>query len=445
MNAKNVHLIGIGGIGTSAAAKWWKAQGATVTGSDVHASDITKELEKKGITLKYGQTGENVPAACDLVIYSRAVPESSPERQAVKERGLIEWSYPQFLGELSRAHKTIAVSGTNGKSTTTAMVAKILIDAGLDPTVIVGTLVPYLSEKNLRVGKGEWLVVEACEHMESMRQISPTIAVITNIEADHLDYYGDLDHVATAFKTWLLESKPQTVVLNKIDPKSIQVDGHGAHWFMISDRTAALGQQTFYLISDEVPLNGLKITLKVPGEFNAFNAAAAANAAYFAGVSTEKIVESLASFAGTWRRFEQVGKWQEADVFSDYAHHPTAIKGTLQAFKEFFPERRIVLVFEPHQHARTKELFDDFVTSFDVADVLIVSEIYEVAGRNEDKNISSKDLVEKVQSRKKVKQVIFAADHASAEASLREVVKAGDLVVIMGAGSIDELARKLII
>ncbi len=324
------------------------------------------------------------------------------------------------------------------------MIAKIMIDAGLEPTVILGTLAPFLTEKNLRVGKGEWLVVEACEHMESMRQITPTIAVITNIEADHLDYYHTLENITAAFKNWLAETKPQTVVLNKTDPQSIIVDGHGARWFTISDRTVQNGTQTFYLISDETALNGLKIALKVPGEFNAQNAAAAANAAFAAGVPIEKIVESLASFASTWRRFEHVGQWQETDVYSDYAHHPTAIRGTLAAFKEFFPDRRLVLAFEPHQHSRTKELFDDFVTSFDLADVLILGEIYEVTGRNEDKDVSSKDMVTKIESRRKVKKVVYAVDHAAAEASLREVVQPGDVVVIMGAGNIDELARKLV-
>jgi UDP-N-acetylmuramate--alanine ligase len=437
--AKNVHVIGIGGIGTSAAAKWWLAQGAVVTGSDAHQSELTNELEAKGVSINYGHATQNMPADCDLVIYSRAVPEANPERQVVKERGLIEWSYPQFLGELSKTHKTIAVSGTNGKSTTTAMVAKILIDAGFDPTVILGTRTNFLVEKNLQVGQGEWLVVEACEHMESMRLITPTIAVITNIEEDHLEYYGDLAHIRAAFKNWIDETKPMVAFGNARDE---QTQGIANHFFNVAERTIENGKQSFSIVCDG-PLASARLALSIPGEFNAMNAAAAAHAAFAAGVPVESIVDSLATFPGTWRRFEHVGRWQQADVYSDYAHHPTAIRGTSAAFKEFFPERRLVLVFEPHQHSRTKRLFDDFVGSFDLADVLILAEIYEVAGRNEEKDVSSRELAEQIQVRKKSQRIIYAADHQSAEASLREIVEPNDLVVIMGAGSIDELARKL--
>lgn len=439
LQAKNVHLIGIGGIGNSAAAKWWLAQGATVTGSDAHKSDITKSLEGRGVVIKYGHAPENIPADCDLVIYSRAVPDTNPERQAAKERGLIEWSYPQFLGELSRTHKTIAISGTNGKSTTTAMTAKILIDAGLDPTVILGTMAPFLPEGNLRVGAGEWLVVEACEHMESMRQITPHIAIITNIEADHLDYYGTVEKIQAAFSNWITEMKPVGVFLNKRDLRSQKINGH---FFDVSDRSIENGRQVFQLVCDG-PLNNVRIRLRLPGEFNAMNAAAAAHAGVAAGVSIEVIQSALESFPGTWRRFEYISAWQGTDLYSDYAHHPTAIRGTLQAFKEFFPERRLVVVFEPHQHSRTHELFADFVTSFDQADVLILSEIYEVTGRTEEKNESSNDLAQRVRERGKIDQVIYAADHQAAENSLRDLAQPGDVVVIMGAGSIDELARKL--
>lgn len=418
-NFKKIHLIGIGGIGVSAAAKWWKAKGTDVSGSDMHQSEIVDDLEREGIQVKIGHFVDNIPRGCDLVIYSDAVPATNVERRAAEEQGIMQMSYFEFLGELAKDYKTIAVSGTNGKSTTTAMLANILIEGGMDPTVILGTKVPGWGQKNFRMGGGDILVVEACEHMQHMLYIKPDIAVITNIEEDHLDFYRDIDHIREAFQQWTEQS--DVVVLNEEDAESQKLDVENVSWFDL----------------DDVP----EVTLRIPGRFNLMNAAAAAVAAQAVGVTSEQIKESLEKFKGTWRRFEHVGEFNGADVYSDYAHHPTAIEKALAAYKEFYPDRRLFVCFEPHQYSRTAELFDDFVTCFKSADVLVLSEVYEVAGRNEFAGKTSKDLADAIQN---VKDVHYAENLETAEKLVRDLAKPEDVIVVMGAGDVDIIARKLI-
>ncbi|MBU4315161.1 UDP-N-acetylmuramate--L-alanine ligase [Patescibacteria group bacterium] len=438
IQAKCVHIIGLGGIGTSAVARYFLSLGAKVSGSDVHTGSIVEDLQKEGVEFRLGHFVENVPRDCDLMIYSRAVPATNVERQTASELGIAELSYPEFLGKLAKTKKTIAVSGTNGKSTTTAMIASIMIRAGLDPTVIVGTQVPGWSEHNLRVGKGEWLVAEACEHMASFLHIQPDIAVVTNIAEDHLDYYKDLKHIQETFQKWVSGVKPGgACVRNRQDKNSMALTCMKDLSFEVLDRQLESTGQSFTVDQKEYHLS-------IPGEFNAQNAGTAIVTAKYIGVSPEICAEALQDFKGTWRRFEHVGKWQEADIYSDYAHHPDGVKGTIEAFKEAFPNRRLVVVFEPHQKSRTKELFAGFVESFDLADELIIGEIYEVEGRNEGDVVSSEDLVDAIKSRDTVKSVSYGQDYDKIESLLRDSVKADDIVVFMGAGTIDNLARKLV-
>ncbi|MFA6522248.1 MAG: UDP-N-acetylmuramate--L-alanine ligase [Patescibacteria group bacterium] len=438
LDAKVVHIIGVGGIGTSAVAKWFFLRGAKVTGSDVHPSPIIEELDRMGIEVKIGHFADNVPGDCDLVIYSKAVPATNVERQVASERGIEEVAYAAFLGELSKTKKTIAVAGTNGKSTTTAMLGKILKDAGLKPTVIVGTQSPDFSHGNLEMGDGEYFVVEACEYMASMLAITAEVVVITNIEEDHLDYYRDLDHIKQTFQEWI-DSLPRDarVVVNGGDRVSQSLSIPRRAQFDVEERVIEHGAQHFLVAGDPVRLT-------IPGMFNAMNAAAAMTAARAIGIEPGIASESLAGFHGTWRRFEHLGIWHDADIYSDYAHHPTAIKGTIEAMKEFFENRRVILCFEPHQHARTKELFDDFVTSFDGVDGLLLCEIYEVAGRNEEgREVTSEMLMTEIKKRDTIRDIRYAKDYDTAEVELTDMVQAGDVVVFMGAGTIDDLARKL--
>ncbi|MFA6131655.1 MAG: UDP-N-acetylmuramate--L-alanine ligase [Patescibacteria group bacterium] len=450
--AKKIHIIGIGGIGVSALAKLLARRGAVVSGSDLLESSVTKDLEFDGRRVFIGHDSANLPEDCDLIIYSPAVLPTNPERAAARELGIPEMSYPEALGELTKEFRTIAVAGTNGKSTTTAMLGLILEEAGFDPTVIVGTKVPTFKHGNLRVGKsGSWLVVEACEYREHFLNLNPEFAVITNIEEDHLDYYRDLDHIREAFQKFV-DKVPEIgqVVFNADDItchsltyKNSVSFGENNGEYRAANRISGLGQQTFEFWLDNNNLGN--IVLQVPGNFNVMNAMAAATAALAVGVPFGAVQAGLEKFFGVWRRFERVGNFQGADVFSDYGHHPTAIKGTLEAAREFFPGRRIVLCFQPHQHERTKSLFNEFVDSFDGADVLILPEIFEVAGRTEDMNISSRDLVAAIKEKYPAKEVMFTSDLSATELLLKTIIQENDVLIIQGAGDIDNLARRIVL
>jgi UDP-N-acetylmuramate--alanine ligase len=449
----SVHFVGIGGIGVSALAKFFVRRGCRVSGSDITPSSITEELSALRVTIKLGHAVEHLPESLDLLVYSPAVPEGNVERAAARERGIRELSYPEALGELSRGYSTIAVCGTNGKSTTTAMLGLILVEAGYDPTIIVGAKVPAFPDGNFRMGKGRFLVVEACEYREHFFQLSPEMIVVTNIEEDHLDYFRDLAHIRDAFQKFVGKLQGTgMVVWNANDAESRRLElGRGVSYgfetvaeYIARGRRMEKDRQT----CDVFRADGLEerlgeLSLHVPGQFNLMNALAAGAAASELGIPFETIRRVLENFRGVWRRFEHLGVWKGADLFSDYGHHPTAIAATLSAAREFFPSRRLVLCFQPHQHARTKTLFAGFVEAVAGADVLILPEIYEVAGRDESHDVSSRDLVEAVNRAHPGKDAQYARDLAHAESMLRDLVEPGDVLLLQGAGDIDELARRL--
>ncbi len=422
----------------SALAKWFLHEGVKVSGSDVHPSPITHELESRGAKVCSGHATTNLIEDVDLLIYSPAVPQTNVERVAARERGILERTNFEILGELSTLFSTIVVSGTNGKSTTTAMLGLMLEAAGLDPTVLVGSLVPGFKDGNFRHGKGTYFVVEGCEYRANMLNFHPEMIVLTNIEEDHLDYYRDLTHIQETFQTFVDGAKGK-VVFNANDPGSAvlkirEVVSFGSTAdYQLEGRITSIGKQS-------VRTNHGNFELQIPGEFNVYNALAATAAAMELGVSFPVCARVLNEFRGIWRRFERVGVWKGADIISDYGHHPSAIKQTIEAAREFFPNRRIVLCYQPHQHDRTKKLFDEFVEVLPQADVTILSEIYDVAGRNETHNVSSSQLVEKIAS----SHVSYATDLLAVESQLRGLVQPTDVVLIMGAGDIDEIARKLV-
>ena len=449
-----VHLIGIGGIGVSAVAKYLRAQQITVSGSDVHASEITKELEAKGIQVFVGHDSINVSDQVGLVIYSSAIPESNVERVKAVDLGVRQLSYAEFLGELSKTFSTIVVTGTHGKSTTTAMLALILEEAGYDPTVIVGSRVPSFPEGNLRVGAGRFFVVEGCEYKANMLQLHPEMIVLTNIEEEHLDYYRDLDHIKETFQEFVngLKGRGQ-VIWNADDAVSQQLTVTRGTTFgmkekaeyVMTKRETSPGAQKMAVsrMNAQEEILG-KINLVVPGEYNAMNALAATAAAMELGVPFETCLRVLEKFKGIWRRFERLGTWKDAELISDYGHHPTEIEATIEAAREFFPERRLVLCLQPHQHARTISLREELVEAVQGADVVILTEIYEVSGRTEEKQVSSQELVEQVKKENPKIPIVYAEDLESAEHQLTNLVQPDDVVIIQGAGDIDALARTLI-
>lgn len=305
------------------------------------------------------------------------------------------------------------------------MVGKIFIDAGFDPTVFVGSIVPGWKYGNVAVGKSDILIIEGDEYKQKMVKLWPETTAITNIEEDHLDVYRDLDHIIATFQELVNKTKGK-VFVNREDEHSTKLVGSSMMQFDAS------------VIGDT--------RLTIPGAFNRMNASAAAIVAMEYGIDRDVALKSLESFPGIWRRFERVGEFNGAQIISDYGHHPTAIKGTLAGAREFFPTKRIVLLFEPHQHNRTKELFDDFSQSFGGADLLILSEIYGVLGRTEstDAAVSSKTLLDAtMKSGTPPKEGYYAKDLTEAESMLRSMIHEGDVVIVMGAGDVDRVARIL--
>jgi UDP-N-acetylmuramate--alanine ligase len=473
---KKVHFIGIGGIGVSAVAKMVLNAGKETTGSDLVASEITDDLKRRGAKIFIGHKKENLEKDIDLLIYSSAVPENNPERKRAKELGIRQFSYPQFLGQLSKNYFTIAISGTHGKTTTTALIGLILEKAGFDPTVVVGSKINDFQEGNFRFGKSRYLVVEACEWQANMLNLWPQIIVLTNLEADHLDYYKDIDDIILHFQKYIDKLPKQGKIILNVDDENLlkkllarrKVVSYGIKKpadVMVKNIETGHGFQKIDLIADsevynfQFEIKGLK--LKIPGIFNIYNCLAATTCALSLGVEPEIIKEVLENYSGCWRRFEihdlEIKKEEvsrkgdggrgvgvKLKIISDYAHHPTAIKNTIRAAKEFFPKRRIFVVFQPHHHHRTKVLFDDFVNSFDEADLTIISEIYNVAGREKkvDQDITSKNLVKEISKRKK--KVFYAKDLNETKRLILKNLKKNDVLLIMGAGDIYKIVNDLL-
>ena len=403
---KKVFFVGIGGIGISAIARMLYLEDKEVSGSDMSENALTHELSEFGIKITIGQGFDLIPKDVDLIVYTIAIPHYDPKLfEQIKNSGIPYKSYPQMLGLVTANKNTIAISGTHGKTTTTAMIGKILMDAKLDPSIIVGSLLKE-SKSNLIVGKSDLFVVEACEYERSFLNLKPKILVITNIEPDHLDYYKDLDDIKTAFKQLAAQSEK-----------------------VISDYTEYL---------DKVP------KLTVPGIHNRMDAAAAYAVAEFLHIPEEIIKKSLAEFSGTWRRLEKKGITKEGVIiYDDYAHHPTEIQASLQALRELYPKdsKRITVLFQPHLYSRTKALFDDFAKSFKLADQVLLLPIY-FAREDKDESISSEKLAE---------AITLAGDKAQAFASFElaenyaKALNLGekDVFVTMGAGEAYKVADKV--
>lgn len=409
---KKIHIVGAGGIGVSALAQVLASQGAVLSGSDIEIG---------------GHHAENVPTDADFLVYSNAIPENNPERVRAAELKIPQLSYPEALGELARSKKVIAVAGTNGKTTTTAMIGWIMESAGLDPTVVVGSKV-LAWESNARLGKSEYLVLEADEYRRAFLNYETDIAVITNIAADHLDYYQDLEDIKTAFFQFTQKIKSKGVLVYNVD-----------------DENTVWAAEKFQGESIGFGTRESNIKLQIPGPANRANAAAAAAVGSVLGIPFENVKSALESFTGTWRRFQKIGKLGHTDIISDYAHHPDGVWATLGAAAEVYDPKKILAVFQPHQHNRTKKLFKEFVSAFcsSLVENFIVSEIFDVAGREEeqDQDISSRDLVRELEKCKK--NAVYASSLQDCENKVRAAAANYDAIIIMGAGDIYKVAEKV--
>lgn len=444
---RTVYFSGIGGIGMSALAQLLHAEGKVVTGSDMQQSEMTERLQMRGIPVALVQDGAGITPGVDLCIFTSAVPQDHPEHAKATQLGIPTMSYFEAVGEYMKGFdKAITISGTHGKSTTTSMIANIMVDAGLDPTVIVGTVVKEFGS-NARAGGRKYIVVEACEYKEHMLNLRPDMIVLTNIEEDHLDYYRDLEHIVMTFQKYINHLPPSGVLFKNIDDSEsvdLGYDGKTVLYGMGSDATVRASQMKVDHKQQTFVSGGETYTLRIPGKFNISNALAAIAVGRSLGISEESMKKTLANFSGVWRRFEVLGEYKGAAVISDYAHHPTAVGSTIKAAREFYPGRRIVAVFQPHQRSRTKTLFQGFVDCFAEADFTIIQEIYDVAGREEssDSHVSSQQLVDAVE--KTGKYALFTPDVVATRRQIDETVDSNDVLIIMGAGNIYHLAEELV-
>ncbi len=465
LESKTIHFIGIGGIGVSALARFFRARGAEVSGSDRADFDGAKDLEKRGIKIYTKHAAENVPAHAEAVVYSSAIPENNPELALAKEKGIPQLDYVEALGKIMEIKYGIAVSGTNGKTTTTAMLGKILEKEGFDPLVIVGGKVPGW-DNNLRSPQNvlslqeeafphNIFAVEACEYRRNMLKLRPKMIVLTNLEAEHLDYFKDLDDLKTAFVEYVGNLPSDGIlVYNADDPALVEVaeksNARKVSYGITNpaDVTAyavahGTGGQVFRVRFENSELG--VFTLPVPGIFNVYNALAAAAASLAVRVNQGSIRAAFLEFSGTWRRFEKVGMFGKKLIISDYAHHPTSVRGTIQAAKELYPNKKIFVIFQPHQKDRTAKMLADFASALISADGLLIAEIFEVAGREDPlEKISSHDLVAEVENLHGNLAVGYARDRIEAERIVRDIADPYDIILVMGAGDIYKVAENLV-
>lgn len=433
-----VHFLGIGGSGASAAAAIAQAQGFEVTGCDLEPNNEFTTQFKSSQLLKGHSASHMTSGNVDILAVTPAIfslDPDNPELLEAKKLSIPILTWQQFLGEhLAKDKFVITVCGTHGKTTTTAMIAQILEDANLDPTVELGAVFPRW-RANYRVGKGKYFVIEADEFNDNFLHLRPEINVVTNIEMDHPEYFKDLEAVKDSFKKFLLQTKG-IVVANLSDPNV----GEVVKVVMKNPGQKHHDRNTFVQYLD-YSKNELNFSLKIPGEFNKLNAQAALQVGLFIGINPDIIKKSLSSYIGVGRRFEYIGEYNGAKVFSDFGHHPTEIKVTIEAVKEKFPQSRILLVYQPHMFSRTRALFDDFVKVFKKldADKTFIMDIY--PSREIDTGlVSSEELVDAINK----PTVSHLGDVTEALDKLKPEIKSGDIVFFMSAGDTDKLARELV-
>ncbi|MDD5041309.1 MAG: cyanophycin synthetase [Candidatus Peribacteraceae bacterium] len=421
-----IYCSGIGGIGLSAYAAYRASQGHSVLGSDRTESEIVRDLTGQGIEVFLTQDGSHIPEDCDLFVYSEAVPGTSPERERALALGIPQQSYFQALGELTNDFQTIAVCGTHGKSSTTAMAARVLIDAGLDPSVIVGTKARELGGRNWRKGGSHLFVVEACEYRRSFHFLSPAIVLLTNADGDHFDYYRSQQDYEQAFVDFLKRLPPDGLVItHEKDPVCVSIVERGG-------RTV--------IDADTFPLP----TLATPGTHMQQNGQLVQALAKELQIAPEKAIASLADYAGCWRRMEVKGETaQGITVIDDYGHHPTEIRATVQALLGAYPGRRIVVVFQPHTHDRTRKLYEAFTQAFAEAAIVMIPNIYDARPDCESGTVDVDLFVRDLQKGSAV-QAINGKSLDETERLLRgKILKPHDVLLVLGAGNVTELAGRM--
>ncbi len=449
-NVKNVHFVGIGGISMSGLAQILLEEGYKVTGSDINNSNIINKLRNNGAVVSIPHDPENVENA-ELVVYTAAVKQDNCEIIRAKELRIPIIDRAEFLGMIMKNYKYgVAIAGCHGKTTTTSMVSIIFKNAELDPTILIGGEIEAING-NVRVGRSEYFVTEACEYTESFLKFYPFVAAILNVEKDHLDYFRDLDHIISAFEKFArLVPKEGTLVvcsdnehaLNISKKVNCKVLTYGiknkADFYAKNIKYDDLGHPTF-----DVKLRDKKLgtfSLLIPGEHNVLNALASIAIAYNAGIHMDVVKKSLKEFRGTYRRFDIKGARNNITIVDDYAHHPTEIKATLHAAKQF-PHQKIWCIFQPHTYTRTRTLFDEFSEAFYDADNVIITDIY--AAREKDTGlVKPTELVDSIN--KYSANAVYQNDFGSIADFIAKEAKPGDLVFTMGAGDVFKLGPMIL-
>lgn len=436
---KRVHLVGIGGVSMRPLGLVLKGMGLEVTGSDMSASLSTEELMEKGIHVEIGHRAENIQGA-DCVIRTAAAHNDNPEIAAARSAGIPVFERAQAWGEIMKSyHNAICISGTHGKTTTTSMMTHILMEADMDPTVMIGGYLPLLHAGH-RVGHGDTIVLESCEYCDSFLNFYPTLAVVLNVEADHLDYFKDLKDVEKSFRKFA-EMASFGVVANGDEPHTVEtLEGLDYLSFGLGEqnRVRAVNISADWRHFD-VTCDGklyCHVDMGVMGKHNTLNTLGAAAAAWMLGIPGEAVARGVREFHGAGRRMEYKGSFNGADVYDDYAHHPDELAATIATAKSM-GYKRLILAFQPHTYSRTKSLFRDFVRELKVPDVLVLGEIY-AARESNTYGISSKDLVAEIPG------AVFRETLPAVTQFLRETAGPGDLVLTMGAGDIFRAGEALL-
>ncbi len=450
-NIEKIHFVGIGGIGMSGIAEVLLNLGYKVSGSDLRESDTTERLRGLGGEISIGHAAENLTNV-DVVVTSTAVQCDNPEVIEAKRRMVPVIPRAEMLAELMRMKYGIAIAGTHGKTTTTSMVATVLTHAGIDPTIVIGGKLNTLGS-NAKLGKGDFLVAEADESDGSFLKLSPSIAVVTNIDADHLDYYsGGLEEIKDTFVEFInkipfyglailcLEDRNIAECIPRIRKRfmtyglSSQADLRATHVKLDGFQTTFTAHYKGYRLGD--------ISFRMPGAHNVLNALACTAVALELDVPFDKIQEGFSQFGGVGRRFTVKGEKNGIMVVDDYGHHPAEIRATLAAARNGWPERRLVVAFQPHRYSRTKELFNEFVTCFYDADVLVLTDIY-AASEQPIPGVSAERLADEIR-RHGQRDVSYVADRTELPDHLAGMVKEGDIVITLGAGNIWQAGEALV-
>lgn len=449
-----IHFIGIGGISMSGLAQIVLKEGFTVSGSDVRESALTRRLAALGADIAYPQQAANITPDIDVIVYTAAIHEDNPEFAAAKASGIPMLSRAEFLGQLMNNYaRSVAVAGTHGKTTTTSMLTHILLAAQADPTISIGGILKAI-DGNIRVGSSDCFVTEACEYTNSFLHFYPKYSIVLNVEAEHLDFFKDYADVRSSFGKFISNTAPDGAIiingeiadyeaLTKGLSASVITYGFDARYdyYATDIRYNDLGCASFTVNGNNG--SSFAVELHVPGRHNVSNALAACAAASEMGITPEVIAQGLSDFTGTDRRFQYKGSIDGVTVIDDYAHHPTEIKATLLAARNY-PHQRIVCVFQPHTYSRTKAFLDDFADALSLADMVVLADIY-AARETDDLGVSSRDILTRLQA-KGCHAFYFptAGNFEGIEKFLLKNCIDGDLLITMGAGNILEVGEHLL-